>query len=554
MKISRRKGEGGLPSRPWNMGKPLLRFSNHPADQWTTTDALEHALIVGGTGSGKTSGSATAIASVFLAEGWGGLVLCAKPDEASRWCKLCQKTGREKSLILMNAQGHYRINFIDYLMRLPREMGGGSATNVVEVLLHVIEASQTQSGAAPENDFWRKALRQLLTCAIITLYHAHGRVRLDELIQLVNSVPSSEEQARDPDYRSWSFCYSTLKKLFVDPAVPIDKREAGLITAYFARGLGRLDPKTRSNIIITLSAELDLFMRGPLHTLFCTNTNIIPEATHEGVVLVVDLPLKRYEHIGRVAQILVKYLWQKATERRTVYPHTRPVFLFADEAQLFISSYDMEFLSTARSARAATVYITQNLPSLYASIGGAHPQDRVDALVGNFQTKIFHANTCHRTNQWAADMIGKAVQRRYSNNWSASNSAQRQHGTTGSWGTQEGESGGRNRGSSAGFSYSDPGGPISVNYSANSGSQSGTSSSRSKGGGWSRGSSNSYSESDGGGWSEQVDYVVQPADFANRLRQGGPRNHFFVTGVVLQANRAFSRTGTCWTPVAFHQS
>ncbi len=123
-----------------------------------------------------------------------------------------------------------------------------------------------------------------------------------------------------------------------------------------------------------------------------------------------------------------------------------PIFLFADEAQFFVSSYDMEFQSTARSARAATVYITQNLPSLYARIGGRHPQDVADALIGNFQTKIFHSNTDHRTNQWAADMIGRELKRRGSANWSEGQSAQTSYGKNGSWGVQRGRSEGRELG------------------------------------------------------------------------------------------------------------
>jgi hypothetical protein len=42
------------------------------------------------------------------------------------------------------------------------------------------------------------------------------------------------------------------------------------------------------------------FLKGPLHTLFCTETNIIPEITHEGAILIVDLPVKRFEQIGGV--------------------------------------------------------------------------------------------------------------------------------------------------------------------------------------------------------------------------------------------------------------
>jgi hypothetical protein len=93
--------------------------------------------------------------------------------------------------------------------------------------------------------------------------------------------------------------------------------------------------------------------------------------------------------------------------------------LWADEAQNFCTSYDMQFQATARSSRACTVYITQNLPSYYASFGsGEKAKYETQAFLGNLQTKIFHANTDVETNQWAADIIGKKWQQRENSNLS----------------------------------------------------------------------------------------------------------------------------------------
>jgi len=479
-------------------------------------------------------------------------LLIAKPDEAQRWIGYAKECGREKSIVRLDASGRYRFNFIDYLLGLPPELGGGLIDNVVHTLLHLLQVAQSGEGQGERDSFWLKAMRELLSNSLSSLYHAYGTVRLDQLLQFVTSAPISEKQALDPSFQSWSMCYQTVRRLFEKPAIPLLPNDAKVIAEYFGQTFGRLDPKTRSNIVITLSAEISPFLRGPLHTLFATDTNITPEAVHQGIVLLLDLPLKRFEHAGRTAALLFKYLFQKATERRAVTEATRPVFLFADEAQFFVSPYDMEFLSTARSARASTVYITQNLPTLYASVGGTHPQDRIDALMGNFQTKIFHANTCHRTNQWAADLIGKSVQRRRSRSWSHGTSAQWSEGTSGNWGKQKGTSDGRNWGGGVSSSWNHNG-EMSVSFNSNSGGQKGSSTSSSHGGGWSQGTNSGTSDTDGGGWQEQVEHTVFSADFANKLRQGGARNNYIVTGLLLQANRVFSRTGACWTPVAFRQ-
>ena len=79
-----------------------------------------------------------------------------------------------------------------------------------------------------------------------------------------------------------------------------------------------------------------------------------------------------------------------------------------------MNSYDALFQSTARSSRACTVYLTQNLPSYFAAFSGPNSRSEVEAFVGNLQTKIFHANGDPTTNNWAADSIGKTLQIRLS--------------------------------------------------------------------------------------------------------------------------------------------
>lgn len=85
---------------------PLLRLGRR--DAWTAREAMQGTCILGGTGSGKSSGSGKAIAHAFLKAGYGGLVLCATADEADTWMGYAKATGREKSFI--------RFNFMDYTL------------------------------------------------------------------------------------------------------------------------------------------------------------------------------------------------------------------------------------------------------------------------------------------------------------------------------------------------------------------------------------------------------------------------------------------------------
>jgi len=88
-----------------------------------------------------------------------------------------------------------------------------------------------------------------------------------------------------------------------------------LAVKYFLKEFPALAQKTRSIIVTNLTSMLDIFLRGALRELFCTTTNIVPELTHEGAVIVGNLPVKQFAEVGQLAQMLMKYIWQRASER-----------------------------------------------------------------------------------------------------------------------------------------------------------------------------------------------------------------------------------------------
>jgi type IV secretory pathway TraG/TraD family ATPase VirD4 len=119
------------------------------------------------------------------------------------------------------------------------------------------------------------------------------------------------------------------------------------------------------------------------------------------------LPVQEYRLAGRVANLTWKYCFQVAVLRR-MQPakkdhFLRPVFLWADEAQNFVSKFDAEFQATARSAGGCTVYLTQNRESYKRVLGN---NDAVDSLLGNLQSKWFCQNS-GETNEWAAKLLGE---------------------------------------------------------------------------------------------------------------------------------------------------
>ena len=511
---------------------PLLHVSDLPQDAWTLRDAFEGVQVFGATGSGKTSGVGRALAHAFLKGGMGGLVLCAKNDEAETWQRYAQETGREGDILRLSPDSPHSFNFLEYELRRSPDDADMAVTNVVNMLINIMDvAARATSLSAPSagDKFWDNSVKMLLRQSIRMLYATYGRVQLPEVIELLQTAPTKAEQFQDEKWLTESFFAQTLREFYETGGgrFPPEREDAKRLIQFWRKSYIAIPEKTRGNVLTTLETELDPLLSGRMRRLFCSDTSIVPELTHDGAVIVLDFPIKEYGDGAVMAQQIVKYAWQRATERRRVHARTRPVFLFADECQFFLSAYDMEYQSTARSARAATVYMTQNLPILFSKIGGNHPETVVHALIGNLRTKIFHTNTDEITNTWASRMVGKTTIWRetlgQNTGWSNSNSA----GTS----THKGES------------HTTSVGGEGVGWSSAYTGGSGTSDTRTDG----QSGGTSYSRN------EQWDYAVEPEDFNKQLRSGGRRHGYQVTGVIMQAGRIWQRNRKHWMQVAFNQ-
>ena len=469
-----------------------------PQNFWSLGDAFQGVQIFGGTGSGKSSGSGQALARAFLKANLGGLVLTAKTDEAEQWQEYAKDAGRTSDLIIVDAKAKWRFNFLSYEFKRPGA-GAGQTENLVNLFCSVLEASERRHGQAGGSDsYWQRTLKQLLRNAIDLSIIAASDVSLPSLYRIITTAPRSPDEAASAEWRTHkdNVCYVLIEvaeKQFADavkahdtaqtkPTVEERIRESDfrLTRDYWMREYPSLAIETRSVIVSTFTSMADCFLRGTLGRLFCTEGNFSPEDTFKGRIIVMNLPVKEHNELGQFAQVLFKFIWQRAVERRIppgikrkeAEQRIRPVFLWADESQFFANSYDALFQSTARSSRACTVYLTQNLPSYLSVFGGSNSRAEVESFVGNLQTKIFHANGDPTTNNWAADSIGRARQTHY----------------TGGMSEQLGKS------AAAG----------------------------------------GVSQSSGG--HQSVDFVVQPQEFT-MLRTGGDENKMLVDGIIFQGGR-----------------
>lgn len=425
----------------FDLDKPLIQFTtDNEQSSWTIRHAVEGVQIFGGIGSGKTSGSGRMLALKYLKNNFGGLVLTVKPDEKAAWQENCQLTNRSGDLIIIEPNGAYNFNFLEYEAT---HTGSNEAIteNIVEVLKTVIRASKEKDTGKNDDAFWETALDMLIFNVIDLCKLAYGTVSIQQIYDIVQSIPKAEEKqqkesggetnkafynafekANDDVNKKVDLWNKSLteaeKKLFEDRTIYFaalleafpEVRLMQFLDQFFFESFKNLSDKTRSIIDFSFSGFLFRLLREPVYSLFCKNkSNVVPEDCLQGKIILINLPVKTYHKVGRDCQILFKYIWQRAMEKRQINSSSRPVFLWADEAQNFLHEHDADFQATARSSRISTVYITQNLPNYYAAMGGEKADYRVKSFLGTLATKIFHANADIETNKYSSELIGEGI-------------------------------------------------------------------------------------------------------------------------------------------------
>ncbi len=414
-------GKPASDSPPEAEAEFLLDFEGR--DFWTLRNAFEGTAIFGATGSGKTSGSGQALAISLLKSGFGGLVLTVKTDECELWRQYAAAAGVPPPIIFgpTAAASPYRFNFLEYERRANEQHSDGTSftDNLVALFSSVIEVASRESGSQGNQDaYWKQTLKQLLRNAIDLLIYAGKELTFRAIYDIVVSAPVSLMPFGSEEYLAWkrgSFCGQAIAEL--EKMHEADPRfsDAELTHSYWTREFSILAPNTRSIIVSYFTSMADPFLRGNLKELFSSpvvdrKNELNPERTHTGEVIILNLPVKVYHEMGQFSQTLYKFIWQRAAERRNPKaPGQKPIFLWIDEAQFFVNSNDMLFMTTARSKKVAAIYLTQNISNYYAIMPGDKGRAETDALLGNFNTKIFHANGDSVTNVWAADLIGKAL-------------------------------------------------------------------------------------------------------------------------------------------------
>jgi len=452
----------------WRLDDELVRSGDETL--LTVGQSFEGTCIFGGTGSGKTSGSGATYAKALLRKGFGGCVLTAKVDERILWEKYARETGRDKDVVVISdADYSDSINLLQYELS---QMGGSSSANS-EVANILLEATSLDSKPGNAKDpFWENSVYNLLYNGIVLLTlsqdylernnksspEKNGGLKLAQLINLIHSAPrepkeqepttpkseeleksntlnESDKKGKSKDAcprrkrpnqsneiehngkESPSFFETTLKSVKKGRDAKIWKfdqdKEAERAIRYFTKEFVNMNPSTRSDVLATFDGQISWLLTPPFRRIFFEKNTIAPSDSYRKCkIFIVDIPIKKYPSVGRMAQILFKLIWQRSMERRGDEKGA-PVFLWIDEAQFFVSPNDISFLTTARSSKVATVFLTQTIVNYRTFLDRTNGEgNATDNLLSLFQTKIFHANECPVTKEYTQRLFGVCKRRR----------------------------------------------------------------------------------------------------------------------------------------------
>jgi len=389
----------------WDDLEGLLNFGfpNSEWDVWRIRDACEGTVIFGAVGSGKTSGSGSAIARAFLQVGFGGLVMTVKPDEAVRWKRLCQETGRIGDFIHVTPTSGHKLNFLQYEIQRPGERLAVTE-DLISLFRTLLDVMSRSKGERRNEEFWTNTTNQLMRKLVEVFLLADEPVSLDSMVRFLNRAPLD----KDTDWRKTEMFADVLQRAQVfakTKGTDIDRRVFGDCLEYWTQTFPKITDATRSGFITAFTSMADVLSGRGIHEILATDTNLTPEMILSGKIVVLDIPLKGNIQGGLMVQAMFKLLFQHAVERRTDKGETtaRPAFLWEDEGHLFFSQQDVQFQPTSRDSRAPHVVISQNLSNFYQQ---GHNKHAVEAVFSAMNTHIFHTNGDMTTNKWASEVIG----------------------------------------------------------------------------------------------------------------------------------------------------
>jgi hypothetical protein len=403
---------------------PILSLSE--SDHLDLRALCEGTLITGAPGSGKSSCSGKQIAYGLLrVPKAGSLILTAKSEETRNWIGYAKECGREKDLIVFNAESGHCFDPLHYEWTRPGR-GAGDLESVIDFFSTLVSIGKKEGGHS-HDPFWERGNEQLMRNVIKLLDLAGERISIANIDRVIKSLPTRPDQHEEVAWQNESYCAQLITQVRSRQATLTKEQWSDLDFAaqYIFTKWPAFDERPRSSLEMTWAGMADKFLFNPFNRLFCSGKcSFTPEmTTQEGKIIICDFPMLEYGHeTGRLINVILKLIFQRAWLRRNLADSPNPVFLWQDEMQYFVTRRDNFFQQTCRGSRVAVVCLTQNILNLSEELGEVQPGSKTKSFLGNLGIKIFHQQNDIETCNYAADQIGREY--RYLDNFNTGTSGE----------------------------------------------------------------------------------------------------------------------------------
>ena len=238
----------------WPDDAPLIELPTEDGNHaWTIKNAFEGVLILGRTGSGKTSGSGFTFAESFLRAGFGGLILTCKKNEAEHWRRLCAYCGREQDLIVVQRGGEWKLNVLAYEAQHPGE-GAGLSENLTTFCRNLLRISSRSQGSMHTDKIWEQAGDQLLNATFDLFLLAGGGITFDRLTDFVAAAPTENLPTTEEGWLKIPVFGSVFLKAKKSIATAEDERIFRRSTGYWFKIFKEYPSKMRTSVTLGIYA------------------------------------------------------------------------------------------------------------------------------------------------------------------------------------------------------------------------------------------------------------------------------------------------------------
>jgi hypothetical protein len=394
------------PSAPPDQLDEVL-FNWSDGDLYTVRDLLRSVLILGATGSGKTSGSGRFLAqSIVNYPRSSGLILCAKPEDEGMWRRFFANAGRTADLRVFGPDQPLRFNFLDYVVS-----SGGDTRQITQCLSSIGETLRSgTSNGREDGQFWAREQERMIYNAVEIVRLATDRVTAPDLQRFINTAAWTHQEIGLPAWQARFHCHC-VTTADNKPKTPTEQHDFELAKDYWLAEVPGMADRTRSSIQVGVLGLLHVFNTGVVRELVSGPTTVSPDDMLEkGEWVLVNMPPAQWGDAGKFVSAGWKFLTEWRVLRRHAEPDDFVNVIFCDEAQQFLNGFDDHYLAQSRSHLGCVCLLTQSLHSLYAALPGETGRHQVDALISNLNLRIIHALGDSASASWASSLIGRELQ------------------------------------------------------------------------------------------------------------------------------------------------